>query len=69
MDHEVFFMADMNKYSGDKGELHGFCVKNSLVDTIYILNLDIETDPTYLYGTKRINYIFTTDVLAETPIK
>ena len=48
MDHEVFFMVDMNKYSGDKGELHGFCVKNSLVDTIYILNIDKETDPTYL---------------------
>ena len=53
MDHEVFFMADMNKYSGDKGELHDFCTKNSLVDTISILNLDIETDPMYLYWNKK----------------
>ena len=55
MDHEVVLMADMNEYIGDKGEIRDFFVRNSLVDTISILNPDIETDPTYLYGTKRIN--------------
>ena len=69
MAHEVVLMLDMNTYIGYKGELHDLCVKHNLVDTISILNPDIETKPTYLYGTKRINYIFTTDALAEIPIK
>ena len=42
---------------------------HNLVDTVALLNPDIENDPTYLYGTKRIDYIFTTPLLAETSIK
>lgn len=67
--HEVILMSDMNEYTGDMGELSEFCTTCDLVDTVALLNPDIETDPTYLYGSKRINYIFTTPALAEIAIK
>ena len=62
-------MSDMNEYTGDMGELSEFCTTCDLVDTVALLNPDIETDPTYLYGSKRIDYIFTTPALAEISIK
>lgn len=62
-------MADMNEYTGDKGALHAFCVENYLVDMVVLLNPDIEKGPTYMYGRKRIDYIFTTSALAGVALK
>ena len=42
---------------------------NNLVDSVSLLNPDLEKDPTYLWGSKRIDYIFVTPVLAEVALK
>ena len=56
--HEVILMSDMNENTGVIGDLSELCTNYDLVDTVALLNPDIEADPTYLYGSKRINYIF-----------
>ena len=65
----MILMSDMNEYIEDIGDLNELCTKHNLVDTVALLNPDIEQDPTYLYGSKRIDYIFTTYVLAEIALK
>ena len=49
-------MADMNEYIGQKEDLYNLCKENNLIDTVTLLNPEMDTDPTYLYGTKRTEY-------------
>ena len=42
-------MADMNEYTGDKGALYDFCVDTDLIDTVALVNPEIEQDPTYIH--------------------
>jgi len=62
-------MADMNEYIGDKRGLADFTMECNLVDSVSLLNPDLESDPTYLWGSKRIDYIFVTPSLAEVALK
>ena len=66
---EIILMADMNEYTGDKGSLYDFCIDTDLIDTVALVNPEIEQDPTYIYGRKRIDYIFTSPALAAVAIK
>ena len=45
-------MADINEYIGNKGNLYDFCQQNNLIDSISLLNPEIEKDSTYLWGPK-----------------
>ena len=67
--NEVILMADMNEYIGDKGELADFLLECDLVDYVSLLNPYLELDPTYLWASKRIDYIFVTPALAEVALK
>ena len=40
--YEVILMADMNEYSGAKGELYNFSLENDLIDFVSLLNHDLE---------------------------
>ena len=62
-------MADMNKYIGEQKELYDFCQEKNLIDSITLMNPELEKEPTYLYGSKRIDYILITLTLAETALK
>ena len=62
-------MAYMNKYTGDKEALYDFCVDTDLIDTVALVNPGVEKDLTYIYGRKRIDYIFTSPALAAVAIK
>ena len=62
-------MSDMNEYTGYLGGLHAFCVEDNLVDTVVLLNPEIEADLIYIYKSKRIDYIFSTHLFAEIAIK
>ena len=66
---KIILMVDLNEYIGDKGALYDFCVENYLVDSVALLNLDIEHEPIYRYGPKQIDYILTTPTLADLAIK
>ena len=48
--NEVILMADMNEYVGDKRGLADFTMECNLVDSVSLLNPDLETDSTYLWG-------------------
>ena len=65
MRREIILMVDMNKYIRNKGDLYELFVQNNLVDTVALLNSDIEDDLTYMYGSKQIDYIFTSPGSAE----
>lgn len=62
---EIVLMTDLNTYIRDKGALYDFYVEYDLMDYVAILNPDIELDPTYLYGHKRVDYLFTIPTLFE----
>ena len=62
-------MADMNKFIGERKDLHDFCQHNNLIDVISLLDLDKHDDPTYLWGKKRIDYILISPALAELAVK
>ena len=66
---EIILMADMNEYIGDCEEFYDFCQDTTLIDSISLLNSDMEKEPTYLYGSNRIDYIYITPTLAECVIK
>ena len=69
MAHEVVLMADMNEYISDKGDLYNFYLDTDLIDSISLLNPDLEENPTYLWEVKRLDYIFMTSGLAEVALK
>ena len=62
-------MADMNEFIGEKKALHIFCQTTNLIDSISLLNPDLHSDPTYLWGKKRIDYILISPSLAEVAVK
>ena len=62
-------MADMKEFIGDKQVLHTFCQRTHLIDSISLLNPDTHEDPTYLWGSKRIDYIYISLTLAEVAVK
>ena len=66
---EIILMADMNEFIGDKKALHTFCQATNLIDSISLLNPDLHSDPTYLWGKKRIYYILISPSLAEVAVK
>ena len=69
MVHEIILMADMNEYIGEKGDLCNFCLETDLINSISLLNPDLEGGPTHLWGAKRLDYIFVTPGLAEVALK
>ena len=62
-------MADMNKCIGEWKELCDFYQENNLIDSIALMNLELEKDPTHMYESKRIEYILITPTLVETALK
>jgi len=66
---EIILMADMNEFIGGKKALHIFCQTTNLIDSISLLNPDLHSDPTYLWGKKRIDYILISPSLAEVAVK
>ena len=59
----------MNEFMGDKHDLHDFYQETNLMDSISLLNLELNNDPTYLWGSKRIDYILISPRLVELPVK
>ena len=49
--------------------MYNFSLENDLLDSVSLPNPDLEEDPTYLWGTKMIDYIFMTQALAEVALK
>lgn len=47
---DIIMMVDMNKCIGDKKDLYDFCQQNNLIDSISLLDPDLEKDHTYLWG-------------------
>ena len=68
-DGEIILMADINEFIGDKKALHKFCQITNLIDSISLLNPELHYDPTYLWGKKRIDYIFISPSLADVAVK
>ena len=66
---DIVLMADMNEYIGDKKDLYNFCQSNDLIDSIALMNPDLDNNPTYLRGSKRIGCIFISPALAEVAVK
>ena len=62
-------MADMKKYIGERKELYDFCQENNLIDSIKIMKPELKKEPTYLYESKRMDYILITPTLAEIALK
>ena len=57
INRDIILVADMNEFIGERKDLHDFCQHNDLIDVISLLYPDKNADPTYLWGTKRIDYI------------
>jgi len=68
-DCDIILMADMNKFIGEKKALREFCQRTNLIDSISLLNQNLHEDPTYLWGSKQIDYILISPTLAEVAIK
>ena len=68
-DNDIILMADMNEYIGESKDLQLFCHQTNLIDSISLLNPDLNKDPTYLWGSKRIDYILISPPLAEMAVK
>ena len=68
-EHEVILMSDMNECINKKGDLQDFFLENDLIDTVGILNPTQTDDMTYLYSTKRIDYIFIISTLSTIAVK
>ena len=44
-------------------------MENDVIDLAWMLNLDLQDDPIFLYSNKRIDYIFMTPNLAAKTVK
>ena len=53
-------MTDLNDHYCVKGDLYNFRLENDLIESVSELNPDLKNDPTYLWDTKQIDYIFDT---------
>ena len=62
-------MADMNENICTNGDLAKFCIDTYLIDAVGMLNPSQSSDPTYLYGSQRIDYIFVTPALTAIAVK
>ena len=62
-------MADMKNYIGKRGGLYDFFLENDLIDSVSLLNPNLEEDSTYFYGSKWIYFIFMTPTLVEMALK
>ena len=62
-------MADMNENICNNGDLAKFCIDTDLIDAVGVLNLSQSSDPIYMYGSQRIDYIFVTPALAAIAVK
>ena len=62
-------MAGMNECINTNGDLKEFCLDNDLLDTVALMNPSQMDDATYLYGKKRIDYIFITPALTAMAVK
>jgi len=68
-DCDIILMADMNKFIGEEQALHELCQRTNLINSISLLNLDLHEDLTYLWRSKRINYILISLTLTEVAVK
>ena len=59
----------MNENICNNDDLAKFCRNTNLIDTVGMLNPSQSRDPTYLYGSQRIDYIFITSALAAISVK
>ena len=66
---DIIIMADINKFIGERKDLYDFCQHNDLVDAVFLIGPDIHEDPTYLWGSKRIDNILIPPTLAEIAVK
>ena len=66
---DIMLMADMDEYISNKDNIYGFCQWNNLIDSISLLNPELEKDLTYLWGPKRIDYIFINPSLTKSVLK
>ena len=66
---DIILMADMNKYIGDKKDIFIFCQSNNMIDSIILMNLELDNDPTYLWRSKRIDCMFISPALAKAAVK
>ena len=62
-------MADMNESLDEKRGLADFILECNLIDTVSLLNPDLATDPTYVWGSKRIDCILVSPALVEVALK
>ena len=62
-------MVDLDECIGNSGQLYDFCQTNNLVDSVSLLNPDLNRDKTYIYGTTCIYYITISLILAESLLK
>ena len=66
---DIILMANMNELMGDKHDLHNFCQQTNLIDSISLLDPELNNDPTYLWSSKRIDYISISLTLAGLAVK
>jgi len=66
---DIILMADMNEFRGEKQALHEVCQRTNLIDSIFLLDLDLHKDPKCRWGSKRIDYILISPTLAEVTVK
>ena len=59
----------MNKFMGNKHDLYEICQQTNLVDSISLLDSELNNDPTYLWGSKWIKHIPIYPTLAELAVK
>ena len=45
--HEVILMVDKDEYIGEKGDIYDFCLENNLIDSVSLLDPDMEDAHTY----------------------
>ena len=55
LDNDIILMVDINKLIGDGKDLQLFRQQTNLIDSISLLDPDLNIDPTYLWGCKQID--------------
>ena len=67
--HELIIMMDANEDLREKKDLRTFCEALNLVDAVEMLSPDLVGDQTYLWGRKRLDYIFLSHGVAGAAVK
>jgi len=46
----IIAILDMNEFIGEKNDVYCFYQQNNLIDSASLLDPELNTDPTYLWG-------------------